>query len=216
MNESEESVFGMPDPLVSIIILNHNGREYLERCLKSVRKQNGLQFEVIVVDNSSTDGSGAYVRQHFPDIHLIESDRNLGFAGGANLGVREAKGEYVVLLNNDTEVEENWLRELVAPLARDKVALVSSRVFTRGIDPKYYEKNGTLSLLGFNIMRVFDDEEDLFNVSGCAMAFRRTDFPKPFDEDYFSYSEDAYLSLRARFLGLRLKQAPRSIVHHVG
>lgn len=206
----------MTDPRVSIVVLNYNGKKYLENCLSSIIKQNGPPYEIIVVDNASSDGSAEYVRSTFPSVRLVENDKNLGFAGGNNRGVEEAKGEFVVLLNNDTTVERGWLAELIAPLERGEAALVSSRVFTEGIDPRYYEKGGTLSLLGYNIMRVFDDDEMLFNATGCSMAFPRSLFPKPFDEDYFCYSEDAFLSFRARFKGLVVKQAPRSVVHHIG
>jgi GT2 family glycosyltransferase len=202
-------------PGVSIVILNYNGEQYLRECLKSVLSQEGIDFETILVDNGSADDSLSFVRSAFPGIRIVENHKNLGFAAGNNRGVEEARGEFVVLLNNDTKVEPNWLKELIEPLESGEAALVSSRVFTEGISPRYYEKTGTLSLLGHNIMRVFDDQRTLFYVTGCAMAFRRRDFPKPFD-DYVFYSEDVYVSLRARFLGLKLAQAPRSVVHHVG
>jgi GT2 family glycosyltransferase len=203
-------------PRVSIVIVNHNGEQYLEGCLRSVLSQEGIGFETILVDNGSTDNSVTFVRSAFPNIRIVENHRNLGFAAGNNLGVEEARGEYIAFLNNDVKVERNWLRELIEPLESDRADLVSSLVLTEGISSRYYEKNGTLSLLGYNIMRVFDDRETLFYVTGCAMAFRRRDFPKPFDDDYVFYSEDTYLSLRARFLGLRLMQASRSVVQHVG
>jgi GT2 family glycosyltransferase len=178
--------------------------------------QKGIAFETILVDNGSTDGSLIFVRSAFPRVRIVENHENLGFAAGNNRGVEQARGEFVVLLNNDTVVEPDWLQELIEPLEKGEAALVSSQVFTEGISSRYYEKGGTLSLLGYNIMRIFDDQEALFYVTGCAMAFRRRDFPKPFDDDYVFYSEDMYVSLRARFLGLRLMQAPRSVVHHVG
>jgi GT2 family glycosyltransferase len=201
---------------VSVIIINYNGRRFLGACLESLRAQDYTDFEIIVVDNASTDGCADWLSEHYPEVKVVRAQRNLGFAGGNNEGVRHACGEWVVLLNNDTTVQPNWLRELIAPLIRGDAALVGSRVFTNGIDPRYYERGGTISLLGYNIMRVFDDPEVLFSANGCAMAFRRALFPEPFDEDYFFYSEDVYLSLRARFLGLEVKQVPRSVVHHMG
>jgi GT2 family glycosyltransferase len=203
-------------PRVSIVIVNYNGERYLEGCLRSVLSQEGIGFETILVDNGSTDNSVTFVRSAFPNIRIVENRRNLGFAAGNNRGVAEARGEFIIFLNNDAKVERNWLRELIEPLESDRADLVSSLVFTEGISSRYYEKNGTLSLLGYNIMRVFADRDTLFYVTGCAMAFRRRDFPKPFDDDYVFYSEDAYISLRARFLGLRLMQASRSVVQHVG
>jgi GT2 family glycosyltransferase len=204
-------------PAVSIIITSFNGRETLGPCLTSVLAQNlAAGFETIVVDNGSSDGTAEWVAKRFPRVRVVRLDRNFGFAGGNNAGVRQADGKWVVLLNDDTVVEPGWLRELIAPLERNEAALVSSRVYTEGIDPKYYEKNGSISLLGYNIMRVFDDPETLFSATGCAAAFSPRMFPVPFDGDYFFYSEDVYLSLRARFMGYNVKQAPRSIVRHVG
>jgi GT2 family glycosyltransferase len=204
-------------PSVSIIITSFNSREALGPCLTSVQAQKGkADFETIVVDNGSSDGTSEWVSTRFPRVRLVRLDRNLGFAGGNNAGVKAALGRWVVLLNDDTVVEPGWLGELIAPLERGEAALVSSRVYTRGVDPRYYEKNGSISLLGYNIMRVFDDPGTLFSVSGCAAAFSRELFPVPFDGDYFFYSEDVYLSLRARFQGLKVKQAPRSVVRHVG
>jgi GT2 family glycosyltransferase len=203
-------------PRVSIVIVNYNGVQYLEECLKSVQRQQGIGFEIIFVDNGSTDDSVAFVRSAFPDVRIVENHENLGFAGGNNRGVEQATSEFVVLLNNDTKVEQDWLRELIEPLESGKADLVSSIVYTQGISARYYEKNGTLSLLGYNVMWVFGDRDSLFYVTGCAMAFRRREFPEPFDDDYVFYSEDAYMSLRARFRGLRLMQASSSVVQHVG
>lgn len=204
----------MPD--ASVIILTWNGREILAPCLRSVLAQRPAGFEVLVVDNGSTDRTTAWLAENFIDVKVLPLPQNLGFAGGNNKGVAAASGRWIILLNDDTIVEPGWLQELLAPLQQEQAVLVSSRVYTQGIDARYYEKNGSLSLLGYNIMHVFDDPEILFSVNGCAVAFPRQFFPQPFDADYFFYSEDVYLSLKARFMGLQVKQAPRSVVHHVG
>ena len=203
-------------PVASIIIITCNGRETLGPCLRSVLAQDMRGFEIILVDNGSTDGSAEMVSRRYPRVRVVRMGRNAGFAGGNNEGLRRARGKWAVMLNDDTVVEPNWLRELITPLERGEAELVSSRVYTRNVDPKFYEKNGSLSLLGYNIMRVFDDPEALFNITGCAAAFSRRLFPVPFDVDYFFYSEDVYLSLLARFKGYRIMQAPLSVVQHVG
>ncbi|MBU4223242.1 MAG: glycosyltransferase family 2 protein, partial [Euryarchaeota archaeon] len=93
-----------PSPLVSVIIVNYNGKQYLKNCLSSLSAQSYPAIEVIFVDNASSDGSVEYVRKEFPSVRIIESKKNLGFAKGNNLGIREARGELIATLNNDTEV----------------------------------------------------------------------------------------------------------------
>ncbi|MCG2737608.1 MAG: glycosyltransferase family 2 protein, partial [Candidatus Methanoperedenaceae archaeon] len=91
-------------PPVSVIIVNFNGKHYLKNCLSSLSAQSYPAIEVIFVDNGSGDGSVEYVRKEFPSVRIIESKKNLGFAKGNNLGIREARGELIATLNNDTEV----------------------------------------------------------------------------------------------------------------
>jgi O-antigen biosynthesis protein len=117
-------------PKVSIIIVNFNGRHLLDECLQSVRQLDfpQSQYEVILVDNNSSDDSVPYVRSHYPWVNVVISDRNLGFTGGNNLGFQHATGEYIVLLNNDVRADKNWLKELVKAAQPADVGLVSSRL----------------------------------------------------------------------------------------
>ena len=204
------------DPRVSIVIPNLNGLNYLKDCISSVLSQRYMPFEIIVVDNGSTDGSIQFLRSHFPTVKIIALPENIGFAGGCNRGVIAAKGEWIVLLNNDTVAEPAWLEELVGAARPEDVAVVGSRCPTRGVPEKYYEMNGTLNVLGYNIMGVFEDLQQSFHVSGCAVLFKKEYLAVPFDDDYFLYSEDVYLAWRARLRGYRVIQAPASIVYHVG
>ncbi len=206
----------MDNPFVSVIILNFNGMEFLDACIRSVLAQAYSPFEVLVVDNNSTDGSRAFIAKTFPDVRLIISEENLGFAGGNNLGVLRAKGDLVVLLNNDTTVEPGWLVELVKAMQPEDVAVASSFVRTKGIPERYYERNGSINLIGHNVMRVFESPTDLFYAGGTAMIFKRSLIGLPFDDSYFAYSEDVYCSLRARFMGYRIRHVPESVVHHEG
>lgn len=201
---------------ISIIILNHNGREYLEECLNSVLPDVYDSCEILLVDNASTDDSIAFVRNNFPRVRIVESKTNLGFAGGNNLGVEHARGDLIVLLNNDTRVEEHWLRGLVNAVQSDTVAVASSLVKTQGIPERYYEKNGTMNLLGQNIMRAFDEPTDIFYAGGTSLIYKKHLLGLPFDPDYFAYAEDVYLSLRARFLGYHVKHTNESCVFHYG
>ena len=205
-----------PDRLVSVIIVNFNGANVIMGCLQSVFAQPYRPLEVIVVDNGSTDGSAGMVTREFPDVHLIVSERNLGFAGGNNLGVARARGEFVVLLNNDTVVGERWLTALLEMLNRPNVAAVTSRVVTENVPAEFYEKNGTINYLGYNIMREFADLSQVFFAGGASLMFRKKDVGSPFPDEYFLYHEDVYLSWRLRLMGKSVAMAQQSVVHHKG
>jgi GT2 family glycosyltransferase len=117
-------------PLISIIIVNYNGKSFLKNCLDSVLNQSLAKnkYEIIVVDNDSTDNSVTFIKRYYPQVKLIESNENLGFAGGNNLGVQHALGKYIVLLNNDTRVDKHWLRQLLERIESDpSIAAVNSK-----------------------------------------------------------------------------------------
>ncbi len=203
-------------PLASIVILNWNGKSYLDACLESVLRQDDDSFEILLVDNGSIDGSAEYVRRQYPGVKVIEVGANLGFAGGNNLGVRHAGGDIVILLNNDTVVQPGWLSGLRQAMENPEAVLVSSHVVTEGIPARYYERNGSINLVGHNIMRIFTLPENTFFCSGASLAFRKKVFGEPFDPEYFLYSEDVYLGLRARFMGYRPVHVCESVVLHRG
>ena len=100
-------------PLVSIIIAHWNGEEIIKDCLESLSKTTYENYEVIVVDNASTDNSVKIITENFPNIKIVQNNKNYGFAGGNNIGYNHAKGEIILLLNNDTNVEPDWLENLV-------------------------------------------------------------------------------------------------------
>ena len=206
----------LPLPFCSIVIVNYNGKHLLHDCLTAVLSQAYERFEVIVVDNASTDDSVSYVETSFPAVRLVRASANAGFAGGNNEGVRHAGGELIVLLNNDTIVADGWLQGLVEAVAPGPVAIAGSLIRTEGIPGKYYEKNGSLNFLGHNIMRKFDRPENTFFAGGASLIFKRELLGTPFDGEYFLYLEDVYLSLRARFLGYSVMQASTSLVRHLG
>jgi GT2 family glycosyltransferase len=201
---------------VSVIIVNFNGKHLLASCLGSVAGQRFDSFEVLLVDNGSTDGSSEFVRENFPGVRLIASATNLGFAGGNNLGVEHARGELIVLLNNDTIVEEGWLEGLVAAVKPEGVAIAGSLVITDGIPSAYYERNGSINFLGHNIMRIFTHPENLFYAGGASLIYKKSILGRPFDPTYFAYGEDVYLGLRARRMGLRIVHTNASRVRHFG
>src|ERR1044072_6515125 len=118
-----------PDPLISVVIVTWNGRQYLDACLNAVAAQVGLRTETILVDNGSADGTVAFVRERFPSVRVVSLSENRGFPGGSNAGVREARGQFVALLNNDTVPEPTWLQTLLAGIDEQAgFALVTSRI----------------------------------------------------------------------------------------
>ena len=211
---------------VSIIIVNYNGKHLLKECLDSVLGQSYGDFELIFVDNGSSDGSVDHVVENYNDgrIKFALSKENLGFAGGNNLGYKYAEGEFVVLLNNDTRVNENWLKELVDVLESDEnIGIVQSLVITEGIPAEYYKKNGTINLLGHNVMGFFDIGEDgkgeILQANGCSLIIRWKlvkELGGLFPDEYFAYAEDTYLSLKVLFYGKKIMHTSKSIVYHKG
>jgi GT2 family glycosyltransferase len=211
---------------VSVIILNFNGINFLKACLESVLAQSFSDFEIIFVDNGSVDGSLNFVKNEFRDerIKCYSTGENTGFAGGNNFGLKYAQGEYIVLLNNDTLVENDWLKYLYETIISDEnIGAVQSLVKTEGVSEKYYLKNGTLNLLGHNIMEVFDIDEngigEIFQLNGCSLIISRDLINKLgglFPDEYFAYAEDSYLSFKIKFAGYKILHTSRSVVKHLG
>lgn len=211
---------------ISILLLNHNGKSFLKDCIQSVLSQSFQDFEIIFVDNASDDDSLEFVKNNFFDtrLRIFSAEKNLGFAGGNNLGLKYATGSYIVLLNNDTVVEKDWLKNLVETIQTDEnIGIVQSLVYTEGIPAKYYLKNGTINLLGHNIMEVFGIDEngtgEIIQATGCSLIVRKDLLDKTgglFLDEYFLYAEDTYLSLKAKFSGYKIIHTSKSVVHHKG
>lgn len=188
--------------------------------------QTFTDFEIIFVDNNSVDGSLGFVKDNYSDerIRTFQTEFNLGFSGGNNFGCRYCSGEYIVLLNNDTAADKNWLKNLIECIeANDNAGIVQSLVLTDGIPVKYYEMNGTINLLGHNIMEVFDIGTDgtgeIFQANGCSLIIRKKladELGGLFPDEYFAYAEDTYLSFKVKFRGLRILHTSESVVYHKG
>jgi hypothetical protein len=214
-------------PLVSIIILNFNGSGYTERCLRSVLKTIYSPFEVILVDNASTDNSFKAVSEVFalnPRLVLLQSERNLGFAGGNNLGASIAKGKYLVFLNNDTEIRPDWLNDIVKVMESDPmVGAVQSKLLS--YDTISFDGCGDfVTIFGDSFPRgrfekdvgQYDNVEEVFAARGAAMTVRRDLFKTVgyFDEKFFLTCEDTDLCWRIRLSGAKILYVPKSVVYH--
>jgi len=213
------------NPIASIIIPNWNGAEHLPTCLESLRRQTLLDLEVIVADNGSTDGSLPLLARDYPEARMLAMGENQGFAGACNAGMRAARGEFIVLLNNDTEADSRWLEEVVAAFERHPEAgLVASKmllfdrrdIFHTAGD--FYRVDGTPGNRGVwqRDVSQYDREEYVFNACGGSAAYRRAmlDQVGLLDEDFFFSCEDVDLAWRAQLTGWRCVYAPRAVVYH--
>ena len=210
--------------LISVVVVNWNRRELLRACLTSVQTQSGVDFEVIVVDNGSEDGSADMAERDFR-CHLIRNRENRGFCAANNQGIAIASGEFVALLNNDAEAEPGWLAALAAAFGgRPEIGMAASKVLVYE-DPRRIDKVGHLIYPdGQNRGRAsgslddgrFDRQEECLWPDGCAAMYRKAmlDQIGGFDEDFFAYGDDAELGLRARIAGWRCLYVPTAVVRH--
>jgi len=203
-------------PKVSVVILNYNGLPFLKGCLKTVISQTYKNIEIIVVDNNSTDGSQRYIRRQ-SDVVLIENPENYGYARANNIGVKKATGEFVLILNNDTELFSDTIDELIQS-HEDKTILIPLQLYL-----KNKEKRKVLSLgVGVDIYGYPYDiklnSDKVFYADGAAIFIKKSDFIKigGFDEKLFIFFEDIDLSWRARIYGYKIKQCITSRVYHHG
>ncbi|VVB88569.1 Glycosyltransferase AglI [uncultured archaeon] len=213
------------NPLVSVIIVNHNGKVFLKNCLSSLSAQSYPAFEIIFVDNGSSDGSTDYVRTEFPSARIIESKKNLGFAKGNNLGIKAAKGELIATLNNDTKVSSRWLEELVRIMnSNGSVGMCASKMM-------FLEKPGMIQSTGLCISRSgvswdrgiyetdngqYESVEERFGPCAGAGLFRKKmlDEIGLFDEDFYAYLEDTDMAFRAKLAGWKCMYVPKAVVYH--
>ncbi|MEK6909900.1 MAG: glycosyltransferase family 2 protein [Candidatus Aenigmatarchaeota archaeon] len=213
-------------PFVSIILVNYNGEKFLTDCLDSLERTDYQKdmYEVILVDNASKDNSVKLIKEDFPWVKLIVSDRNTGYSEGNNMGVENATGKYLVFLNTDTIVEKNWLSELVKKIENDKsIGACSSQVLYQDDKNLINTIGGFWSVLGVpgsmgekNPKDSFENETPTFSPTGCSMIIRSDLYKEVggFDNDYFLYCEDADLGWRLWNRKLKIVLAPSSIVYH--
>ncbi len=214
----------MADPIATVVIPNYNGMEYLPHLMESLRDQSDPRLVVTIVDDTSTDDSADYLAAKWPQVRLVRNDRNLGFAGTCNVGLRAATTPFVVLLNNDTHVDRDWLAEGLRPFDRPEVGAVASLVLLAE-PPHLIDTAGDVySVAGGALKRnhlmpretAETLDEACFSPSGASAFYRReaVDRVGYLDERFVSYYEDVDLGFRLAWAGYECAFARASICYH--
>lgn len=211
---------------VSIVIPNYNGEKYIEGCLSSLKKQSFKDYEVLFVDNASCDQSIEIAREILKDIIIIQLDKNYGFSKAVNEGIKASKGEYVVLLNNDTTVQPNWLYELVRCIGQDeKIFSCCSKMIQFNHREKIDDAGDQYIILGWAYkcgdgaaVNKYNKNRRVFSSCAGAAIYRKRilDEIGYFDENFFAYMEDVDISYRANIHGYRNIYCSNALVYHIG
>lgn len=218
----------------SIIIVSWNALHHLKTFLPSVAETDYPDFEIILADNASTDGSKVWVQQHFPDVKIATFDKNYGYCGGNNRAVPHATGDILLFLNNDVEVKDDWLNALNRCFIENKkIAAVQPKMLSYE-QPHYFEyagaAGGFLDKYGYPFCRgrIFETVEkdqgqynkasDILWASGAALAIRKESFEEMegFDEDFEFHMEEIDLCWRLWNNGYMVRYCPESVVYHLG
>lgn len=216
---------------VSVVIPNYNGKKYLKECLDSLLDQQFKDFEVILVDNGSSDGSLEWLRQEypgevFPQVRIIALEENTGFCGGVNTGIRNAKGQYILLLNNDTIVKPGFIKELVKGIEKNpRIFSCQAKILEIHDQNKMDDAGNFYCALGWAFAdgkgkpeQNYNRERKVFSSCAAAALYRKSILKEIglFDEEHFAYLEDMDIGYRARLHGYENRFCPRARVLHVG
>ncbi len=220
-------------PLITIVIPHFNGLKILDDCLRSVFSNNFNGFEVLVIDNGSTDGSQTMVKRKYPQVRLIQNSENKGYAGACNQGIEMAKTRYVLLLNNDTVMPTNFLQEMLNAMENNRHAAMAQPKILSIQDKQFFDYSGgaggEMDVLGYPFARgrIFDTVEKdkgqynkmtgkVFWTSGCALMLRKkvTEEIGLLDEDFFAHQEEIDLNWRAQLAGYQNLVVTSTFIYH--
>lgn len=224
----------MSHPKVAVVIIHWNNRHLLETFLPGVFKSTWPNLDIYLADNASTDDSVAYARAHFPGLKIIQLEKNLGYAGGYNEALKQVEADYFILLNNDVQVEPNWIEPVIASMEADSRIAAAQPKLLQFKYPEYFEyagaAGGYMDHLGYVFCkgRVFEtmeedhgqynQQDDIFWASGACLFIRKKAFEEAggFDADYFAHMEEVDLCWRLQLMGYRIVAQPASVVYHLG
>ena len=211
--------------LISIIVLNYNAGELLLNCINSLKKSTYQNIEILVVDNISSDDSHTKCKKQFPDIKLIQNKKNLGYCGGNNVGIKEAKGEFIVILNPDTIVEENWLDEMFNAFNEFGDGLYQPKIISLNESDIIQSTGNMIHAFGFGFARdkgkkIIEKKEEIEKIgyaSGTCLFTTKKVLEKVglLDEFLFLYHDDLDLGWRAAQIGINSYYVPKSKIFHV-
>ncbi len=218
-------------PLVSVIVLNWNGKRFLEKCIGSLLKQRYSRYEIMLVDNGSTDGSIEFTESIFgrpSKLKVVSLDKNYGFSKGNNLGIKISQSEFIIILNNDTEVEDNFIGKMVQTaeispyigsvgckiLFSNKKMWFSQKFTNNGLIVPYFLQ----TIMNKKLEEISNSFNTNLSNSGCAVLYRKNIIDKigGFDEDFWSNWEDWDLGYRINIAGFKSVCIPDPLVYHVG
>ncbi len=215
--------------LVSIIIVSWNGLHWLKKSIPSLFRVSYRPFEIILVDNSSTDGTKEWVSEHFPDVSIISIDKNLGYAEANNRGFEVSRGAYVLFLNNDVEVESEFVNNLVSAIEKDDtIAGAQSKILLMNDRDRYDTIGAFLTSTGFlyhycfmnRVNKIYEKSIDIFTPKGACMIFKRSALQnvlvdgKLFDPEAFAYFEETDMANRIWLSGKRIVYVPDAVIYH--
>lgn len=219
-------------PLVSILVLNYNGKDFLKACFDSLLAGSYKEIEIVLVDNKSTDESVAFTQDNFKNVRILQTGSNSGYSRAYNLALKDAKGKYAILLNNDVEVAPDWLEPLVESAENDQsIGALQPKILSL-IDEGYFEyagaSGGYMDKYGYPFLRgrvffttekdekQYDDDTEVFWTSGAAMFVRISalQYSMDLDEDFVHHMEEIDLCWRLHLSGYKLKVIPKSVIWH--
>ncbi len=219
---------------VAVIILNWNGRKYLQQFLPTLLQYSKDEAEIIVADNASTDDSVAFLKSSYPDIRIIQNPENGGFSRGYNLALRQVEADYYILLNSDIEVTENWIRPVIDLMEKDELIAACQPKIRSFLEPKKFEyaggAGGFIDKYGYPFCRgriflsieedhgQYDDVCEIFWATGACMFVKAKLFHGygGLDEDFFAHMEEIDFCWRLKNNGYKIMYCPASTVFHIG
>ncbi|MBQ3512614.1 MAG: glycosyltransferase family 2 protein [Lachnospiraceae bacterium] len=210
----------------TVVIPNYNGLKFLKPCLESLKNQSEQDYATIIIDNASKDGSIEFIKENYPEILLIENQENLGFSKAVNQGIAATKTPYVILLNNDTVVEKDFVKELVSAIEENPSYFsVASKMLSYRERDKVDDAGDMINLFGWSFQRgnahsetEYSEKKEVFSACAGAAIYRMEILNRigVFDPLHFAYLEDMDLGFRAKRYGYKNMFCPNAIVYHIG
>lgn len=219
---------------IAVVILNWNGKRFLEKFLPGVIKHSGRDADIIIADNASSDGSVEYLEKHHPEIRIIRLDQNYGFSAGYNKALEQVEADYYVLLNSDIEVTDQWIMPVIELMEEDLMIAACQPKIRSYHEPERFEyagaAGGFIDKYGYPFCQgrmfqslekdtgQYDEVKEIFWATGACMFVRAEVFHQlgGFDHDFFAHMEEIDFCWRAKNLGYRIMYCPHSTIFHIG